>query len=283
MIRPAGAAAVAVSMLLSACAGVPTLDIGARESARQTVSQVIDHIACEIAKADQKQFLDSYGYIATIQLTMKAEDAGGATPSLNFINPLRVAGTSQTTSIGGELSRTRLRTYTQTFSVVIKKIEETRACKPGKPANALAGDLGINDVISAGVGSIDDHKPIIISAPVGDSVPLGIGAFGSNIQFTLKRSINGGPTWIRTHFRGPNGGNGLFNLSRTDTDILYIAFAPARTIPATLQEKRDREAMTDAEKLAVAVAEATAEVQASVASSNLVNSMILQSLTLTPP
>ena len=266
------AAAACALLCTVACAGVPRMqEISQHPNSSREVTAIVRHVLCEVARArdvslstpatlPNARSLNEY-YVA-YNLSIRVEDSAALTPALNWIDPLSVGGTSAVTSVGGELSRGRLRTFVQSATIQVKQISTGEYCpavgaEQPRVENELAGSLGLVDVVTSGLEAIrtlpaaprplqettaapappatDKPSPVAGAARPAASVkdpPSSIAgatstmAFGSTIQFAYRRALNGARQMNRTSFRGPSGSSGLFGGSRTDTDQLIIGFAP---------------------------------------------------------
>lgn len=239
--RLTGAGAVCASLILGACTGAPDLRLnepikasaGQPVDTRGKVTRAIDHIACELAQAKAELAKGAPNspkfekYAVAAQLTIKLESSGGVTPSLSFINPLAEAGASRTIGVGGDFNRSRLKSFTQNFVFIVDGLKDQGCGKPDDPF-LLTGDLGLLEVVQAGLSAIrdDDEAGSVHWADSKKGEISDASQFGSTIQFTTKASANGGLTLTKEKFKGFGGSNGLINGSRVDTDTLVIAFAP---------------------------------------------------------
>lgn len=145
-----------------------------------TVDDLVNHIVCEIAAVDDAKDnpapdgttpnpyppdLWKHGYVAQITLTLKVEDNVGLSPSLSFIHPYAVTGTSLTNLVDGNLNADRQRIYTTAFAIDMEKLKRQidleKLAGNTQPvilpycANhgyfSLSGDLGIAGIITAGL------------------------------------------------------------------------------------------------------------------------------------
>jgi len=46
------------------------------------------------------------------------------------------------------------------------------------------------------------------------------------VDFTVSSTLNGGPAWTLSHFKGPTGASGLFGYSRSVKDTLTMTLLP---------------------------------------------------------
>lgn len=225
---------VAISLLAfaaSACAGVPRLDIVPEDGEpRSEVALIVREVACEIAASPDFATLRTAGYVVSANIQIKARENSGLAPSLSFINPLNTPTTSQTDVLNGSLSRGGTRQFNQTLLLSVAEMQPMTLsdCPSARTTSGLTGDIGLRDIIAAAFASSATgiEGTHFVSGAGGRSINP---AFGTTIEFVFERSINGGPTWSRVRFRGPNGGNGatgLVSAGRTDTSTLVIAFVP---------------------------------------------------------
>lgn len=226
---------------LAGCASVPPLDVGhpAIPPAGAQLGQperpglpgeTINEVLCELSHYVGDPRLADYA--VSFNLKMETTDGAGLTPSLNWIHVLHGTSKTLTHAAGGELSGSRLRNYTNNFSAFIAdvpKLLQARGavCSDQGQGSQTAGPLRLDDVIDAGLMSMKGFDGLTLPK---DGSP----AFGAEVQFALTRSLNGGPTWSETHFKGPAGDKGLVNASRVDTNTLTIAFARAESSGNTM-------------------------------------------------
>ena len=222
--------------LLAACTGPAYLHLnpkpGSNELGKPT--RIIRRIVCELSatRNDSKGRFD--GYVAAAQISLKVEDTGGLTPSLSAIDTTGMI--TKTLNIGGEITKGRLRTFTQNFVINIDKA----TCPTEIVGTDLTGSLGLEEVVRAALDAIDGAPAGTGGAVIGWKGEAGSPYFGSTIQFSLKTGANGGPSITKPKFKGYGGNNGLLNISRTNTDLLTIAFAPIKqpaALPPSAAEK----------------------------------------------
>jgi hypothetical protein len=267
------------AIFLAACTSAPdfrTAGVDYDNSAyagQIPVGAIVDHIACELYKADAAHGneLSSESYAAVATLNLKVDDNGGVAPSLNFIHPFITPMNSVTYALGGQLNEARERTYSQTFAFNIPEISKTPAkggCSLDEVAWGinLTGDLKIKEAIDMGLSSIpspdtkgsDSSRWMVEPLTLGNtssftaypttttttsaagqptSPILDHPAFGTTIQFVLTKGINGGPTWTLTSFKGPGGMSPLASYSRMDTQQIIIALSPPGRKLVTLTKK----------------------------------------------
>jgi hypothetical protein len=256
---------VAVGMmaaLLSACNTVPALLPDPGSDSRLTVKDVVDHISCELwradqtwennhAKADQARRDEFSHYLVTILLTLQVDDSIDVTPSLSYTNVLPKPATSVVTTLNADLGGARRRTFTTTYVVDVSKLDKTGSCpsRPKEKPYNLGGNLGINEIVADGL-EVRNEDPAI-KQPVGDPTDKSAPTFGSLVQFVVTRNLSGlGPVWTLKYFKGPAGAGGLINGKRMDTDSVLFTFAPqyVANTAALAQAKAAADAMAAAAK-----------------------------------
>jgi hypothetical protein len=263
-------------VLLAGCANIPSPNYVGKDGddSRITVDDLVGHIQCELIKAKQFDTLAASKYRVQATLTLKVEDNAGLSPSLSFINPYEVAGTSLTYGVGGALNVSRQRIFTGQYTIASEKLIDSALrtnydCSPAdKLTLNISGDLGIGGIIAAGMDATK-YKSVNVSPPAPPAATQNVTvnvildpnrpattppnveivppvpqvekptepippSFGSTVQFTIVKSANAGPTWVVKHFKGPSGQTGLISAGRTDTDTLVLAFAPAGAPPIKL-------------------------------------------------
>lgn len=227
---------------LTACAGVPELPEREVGQSRATVTDIIDHISCELLHSDQGLANDHY--FVTVLLTLQVDDFADFTPSLSAINPL--AGSSTfVASFSGDFGGSRQRTFTTTYTIdafnllngTDKKLKasngaDKKICpdkdapyRPPKKLYNLSGDLSLAEIVRDGLEAKTRGGGIIDKPTTADGKTAP--AFGSKVQFIITQSMTGaGPVWTIRHFKGPGSQNGIVSGKRLDTDSLLIGFAP---------------------------------------------------------
>lgn len=155
----------AMVMVLGGCTGiqgVPSPDYFWSESkadegkAKLSVQTLVDHIECEIiSDPTYSQELIASGYVAQVTLTLKVDANIGITPSVDFIKPYAVSGTSLTWGIDANLNADGQRTYTTSFYLNVAEMLRERRDVPchEKGVVSLSGDLGIGAIIAAGLAT----------------------------------------------------------------------------------------------------------------------------------
>lgn len=69
--------------------------------------------------------------------------------------------------------------------------------------------------------------PLVSEEPISVNANNIFGVFSVQIDFTIIENINGGPSWVLTHFKGPAAGSQpLISLNRQVRDTLAITFTP---------------------------------------------------------
>jgi hypothetical protein len=219
-----------------------------------TVSELVTHIQCEIRAAllDPDPRFDDLReslYVTYASLTLDVTNTEGLSPTLNFIDPLATAGTNVTLNFGAQLSGTQHRNINETFTLVIdsdptemKRLASEAVvdrCKTLASPKGLRGDLGIKEILAAGIRQNTSELNIFPVPKPEDGSGAGkvalsgslIPNFGATIDFTIVYGLSGGPTWTLTHFNGP--GDSFANYQRTVKDTLFISFG---RVPAAPQE-----------------------------------------------
>jgi hypothetical protein len=192
-------------------------------------------------------------YVAEAQLSLEVTETAGIAPSVNFVQPLSAPATNFTVlaSAGySEAARKKLDLYTSIdFARLVSstnnlrvnvKDEETfieKEAVPDTPCQSgreLEGTLGIKESISAAL--VSSAMTDIAVLPWATATPIKnkptdslytYGAFTVTAEFTITASLNGGPNWTLTKFRGPSlGSNGLLSVQRVPKDTLVMTFVP---------------------------------------------------------
>jgi hypothetical protein len=198
-----------------------------------TVNDIVKHIQCEFADA-QTAFpkLKDNQYVVSATLTLDVTNTEGLSPSLSYISPLAVTGTAFTSTVGGQLIGTQHRNISKTFTLDLEEEiseEHKTACQNRKLTSGIQGDLGLGEIISAGLQqSTEDEYYFVFPKTTTGNPPvtkIALPTFGSTIDFTVVYGLSGaGPNWTLTHFRGPGG---LVGLTRSNKDTLVVSFSPA--------------------------------------------------------
>jgi hypothetical protein len=229
MKRRSSLTVVSSALLLCGCSTVPVLSLNKpiEGNNQGKVTRTIDHIACELAKV--KEAHPAFArYAAAAQLTIKIENSGGISPSLDFIKPLAKEGTSRTIGIGASYAQGSAKTFTQNFVFITEGLTSSD-CRTADDPFAMAGDLGLEEVVVAGLNAVSDDQGGVKWASWSKGDIATASEFGSTITFTTTLAANGGPTLVKKKFEGFGGGDGLLNASHLGTDTLVIAFAPVAT------------------------------------------------------
>jgi hypothetical protein len=233
---------------LGACSTLPSLgDVGQAYKPPQptppTVSDVIDHVQCEIwavlSDDDDPDFdaLRKNAYVVYVNLTIDVTVNDGFNPSLNYIHPYATAGTNFTLNANGQLSGQQHRNFNQTFTLDLRE-DDARAnakkCSVEKESSAgIKGSLGIKEIVIEGLRHSATENFIFPLVDPSDKPAGGLALslslspnFGSTVDFTIVRGIGGGPTWTLLRFSGPASPNtSLINYSKTSKDTLIVSFA----------------------------------------------------------
>jgi hypothetical protein len=249
---------LSIGAAMSGCSTLPVFEHSQGENLPETeaakklagvpdVARLVDHIQCELKAVlddPDPRFdrLRSHLYVAYASLTVEVTVDEALKPSLSFIDPLSIAGTSKALALGGQLTGEQHRNINQNFAVVLDPKHAARvgyptakeeACKNEAGKDGLRGRLGLKEVIAAGLAQLlpsDFLFPMPTEEQAG-SVKLAPSLapnFGATIDFTITRGVNGGPIWTLSHFTGPGSPGGpLLDWTRTVKDTLVISFAPA--------------------------------------------------------
>jgi hypothetical protein len=235
------------SHCLTACSSNPDFQRASlTEGAASLVepSDVVALIRCELQQEyslnrQSAKVLDTY--LVTAALSLRVDDNEGLNPSLSFIDPYRISGTSLAFGINGQLGGTRQRIFTENVAFKMTEIKSP-ACEPAPEKNGfrigdktLYGTLGIAQIIDMGL-SVEKIPGVSFPAASAASAAPNHPTFGSTVQFTLTRGVGAGPTWTFAGFKGPSGttgggGNGssapqgLISYGRTDNHNFVISFA----------------------------------------------------------
>jgi hypothetical protein len=231
-MRFASSAVVIAATCLGSCSSVANFDLPNGYKG-VTVRQIVDKIDCEIsvAKNDNDQLrlkLDDprnlNNWIAAVILTLQVDDGTGLQPTLTFIDPLRVAGTSFSFMATAQLSGSRQRVYTQTYSIDVSKVTSD-SCNRDWERFDLQGDLGIKEIAYMGLHALGSEATAYNATKDGKATD----SIAGTIQFVLTKNVSSvGPMWTLVHFKGPGG---LFGASRVNTHKIAIAFAPNKRVP----------------------------------------------------
>lgn len=258
---------LALAGLSSGCAGVPGLYKPKQPLADRTkdmalapkVDHILRQISCELSMVSKTQLRDRH-YVINVTLTLQVDDEINLTPSLSFIEPLTVTGTSRTLTQGLGVGGSRQRKFTANFYYDSKKLQENhdfdapsygkRGINCGadeKKLYRLDGHLGLFEIARDGI-RLRDSQPAATGSP----------GFASQVKFVVTRSVSAfGPGWTLISFKGPGGANGLLNGKALTTDSIDISFAPYKVpdptmdrlveeLRALVAELRDRETAADA-------------------------------------
>jgi hypothetical protein len=175
----------ALAFGLAACGTAP-FDAPTNSKGYPTVRQVVQKIACEIAEArddpninkDTVQF--EFGkqgiaaftdWVVAVTLTLTVNDTEGFLPTgsgltLSFINTLKSTGHSFGFAGSPILYQQRARTYTETYTLYIRKIDRAKECNGTQLHDFnLEGDLGIKDQIYLGLHSFTNDPAETYATP----------------------------------------------------------------------------------------------------------------------
>jgi hypothetical protein len=168
-----------VCALLAGCQGhLPTLDSYPKSSRTPKVTDVVNHIQCELAQIvngpygsdselgrriqnndDIEKLLPNlvkYNFVATAQITLEVTDAEGLTPSLSFMN----AAATHVVGVGGQWNGTQDRTVTLNYAIDLKQLNGKRdefcaGSSSESDKSGLQGNLGLPDIVADGLLSLD--------------------------------------------------------------------------------------------------------------------------------
>ena len=147
------------------------------------------------------------------------DEGSGLQPTLTFIVPLRLPGTSFSFLATAQLSGSRQRIYTQTYSIDISKVSAA-TCNREWERFDLQGELGRNEIVDMELHALGSDATAYNPVNNGKATDL----IAGTVQFVLTRNVSSvGPMWTLVHFKGPGG---LFGASRVNTHKISIAFAP---------------------------------------------------------
>lgn len=301
-----------LALVTTGCAGVPPLEFRAPGQDADVATRLVSHLLCEISGASTFPELQAANYTAVASLTVKGEDNAGAAPALSFNTPFNSAVPSfyKAAIIGGEFSKKRERVLSQEVTLKLADVNRQEVCAQDTESRLLG---------SFGVAEILDRRSASGAPGPYNVMGRNVTKFGSQVQFTVRWGVSGGPNLVRVHFRGPND-KGVLSASRTDTSTLIVAFArpvpppkPSQVIivddlaeslatpeqksflearPRTPEDEARRQALLrDLRRQARSIAQL--EQQAALAEQSqraaeaearaLIQQMILQNLTLTTP
>ena len=290
----------ALSLLgLSACSGVPSLDVARTQEEGVTVKDLVAHVTCELAHSvELHPELARDGYVVNLNMTLKVVDVGGITPSLSFIHPFAAASSFFSNNISASYTNQQTRNFNQTTVFDMTKIrnditragsaENTSFCK-NKPSrnHNLLGSLGIEETANDALSSIEQYY-FDVGVSLDPTKQGTVPTFGATIEFQVSWGANAGPSWSIRHFKGLGGQNNLANLGRTDTHTLVIAFTPASFTPKDFTYQKflndNFNAPNNAPKLVAPKAQEipdTAKAAAAQVGQQTITNMILQNLRFT--
>ena len=279
------AAAGSALLLLGACANgprdMPTQQLARKDPATSPARALVLHVLCDISHVSAAHRSELKGYQVVVSLTLKVEDSDGLTPSLSFITPMHPSSTSQTNLLGGEITQSRMRTLIENDQFDLAQIDTARACDLD-PGYGREGDFRIATFVEEELS----ETPLPGLSMAKDKSNT---IFGTTVQFALKQTISGGPTWVKVHFKGPSD-KGLFSGTRQDTSTLVIGFAktePAPKVVTGVGSSSPFYAFTPPQtpeqvEAAQAAADEGERARAAERARQLVNQMVLQNLVVSP-
>lgn len=238
--------------LLGGCA-LPEPDyIG---GSRFTIDDLNKHIRCELERSGSLSVLSTKGYVVQVTLSLKVDSNGGVTPNVSFLSPATFGY-----AINANLNLDRQQTYSTSYVLNLKALADDKGKPPERCGNSdldvahsLSGNLEIDQIVKAGMDEIADSDFNVAAKPVGGFVGSATDTtkypnFGSTVQFMLTKSIDTGPSWTLTDFKGPSGAaKGILNGGETTTDYVIFAFA-AGPVPDPDKIARLQKALDDAKK-----------------------------------
>ncbi|PAY06984.1 hypothetical protein CK489_14255 [Bradyrhizobium sp. UFLA03-84] len=201
-------ASIGILGTLAACTGIPKLDVAGPVA----VSKIVEEVQCEVLAAVRDHpRLRTENWAVSVNLTLQVDDSVGLTPTVAYVDP----SASFSFGAAGTLKGARQRIYVETLDLEIASMKPRPSCKQQPDTFDLSGNLGIEEAVNLGLGSIKEGDPARFDKDK---------AFGQTIQFVLTKNVSGvGPMWTLTHFTGPGG---FFGAERIDTNELVISFAP---------------------------------------------------------
>ncbi len=215
---------------LSGCAGLPGLQdlesppskIAASKSEPDgpTLAMLVAHIQCELSKAYEASKDPNTPYLAEVNLQIDAVENSAIAPALSYINPYSTPTYNFTLAVSGQIGRMNHENITYYFPVVFDdmQFDASKACaEPGgktldagttlfKPERAIKGDIGLTDAVFT---AIQARKATVFQQDTQKFDPVtppDILGFVISTDFTVTRSVGGGPNWTLMHFKGPGGG-----------------------------------------------------------------------------
>ena len=239
-IKLAGCA-VSATLMAGCTHTVPGLIAGTSNyNSRPTVDTIVRQVACELKEANvatQGQLVADR-YLVGVTLLLQVDDQFGTTPNASYTQGLKPPNTSLITQLGLGLDGQRRRTFTTTYNVDMVQLAKSTApdcsgfAAPEEKLYSLKGNLRLKEIVDSGLAARAQHGGIItLPRKVDDKAGP---AFGSQVQFIVTQSVSAaGPTWTLRYFKGPSGGNGLFNGKTLYTNSLIVAFSPSRPITET--------------------------------------------------
>jgi hypothetical protein len=231
-----------LSLMLAACGTAPFDAPVSDRAGYPTVRNVVQKIECEIVATRDDRAINSAWvkerfalktppllpfdqWVAAVTISLTVNDTEGLSPtasglSLSFIDPLKLAG--NTFGFGGAaiLYQNRQRIFTETYTVDIKKINPSYCSTKVWGTFDLEGDLGLRDLIYAGLHSIiKDEADTFETSKAGSSPD----SFGGTVSFDVFKGVSGiGPTFTLTRFKGQGG----LGIQRDDMHKIVITFQP---------------------------------------------------------
>jgi hypothetical protein len=217
---------------------------------------------------------NAINYVVKINYYLDALSSETANPSLGFFDPLAASSTLFGIFIGGQFSSQQHYNITWNSTVLTSNFPENykkdyRGAHNGAEmpidknrvaicGRQIGGSLELTSIINdeslrdadrndGGPKYEDIMKEKSKYGPGGvlsghpEAASMQFGGLSATIDFTLIKSVNGGPGWTLAHFKGPTAtsgtgtsqgisgtgiSQGLLNASRTTQDKVIIALAP---------------------------------------------------------
>lgn len=222
-----------VMVSLAGCAGVPQLyssKVPLGFTMAPKVQDIVRSLTCELTKVSAGK-LAKKDYLITATLTLQVNDELNFSPTLSFVDPLRVAQTSRAFNENLGIGGARERNFSSIFYFSSAELAQKKACpEQGDKLYKLSGNLGLDEIVRDGIGIRDEQLVTSHLLPPNEA------SFASQVKFVVTKSVGAlGPTWSLLTFKGPGGASGPINGKSFKTDTLIVAFSP-RKLGKTLAE-----------------------------------------------
>lgn len=172
--------------------GVPSVEMDKHDKLPVIVSddvQLMKWVQTHPSLRTTLPYLVDYNFVATAQLSLEVTDTEGLNPSLSFITPYIPATNNFTFSVGGQLNGTQDRSIIVNYAVDLASLLDpnykatycsgapkagtiTKLLEDAGLSGGIAGNLGLSDVVSAGLVGIDTGANHNLYASTGPT-PLG--------------------------------------------------------------------------------------------------------------